>query len=341
MLEIDNRTPFLAGISPWMDKHGVDGASIAVKGTFDIVSGATALPVSSAQVPLWTGDQHWGEPATSSIHYVSDLSPAKMGTDVALLGHAYAKRGRARVSDVALQVGQLRKVVRVFGERRWVHVMLEWTPSDPPAEFERIPLVWERAFGGRDDSDPHQKKRDFDRRNPVGTGFSSSGSKARLEGLALPNLEDPRSPIKKWKDTPPPACFGFVCPQWMPRSRFSGTYDTAWEIARMPHLPSDYDERYHNAASPDLIATPHLVGGEKVLVVGASADGDLTFFLPKAKISVTVWMRGQKSVIDPVLDTVVIEPDDKRISLTWRASLPCPRRFLQIEAVVVDLRTLP
>ena len=136
MLEIDNRTPFLVGISPSMDKEGVDWANVEVKGTFDIVSGVAALPVSSEQVPLWAGDQHWGDPATSSIRYASDLGPAKMGTDVALIGHAYAKRGRARVSDVALQVGPLRKGVRVFGERRWVHAMLAWVPSDPPAEFD-------------------------------------------------------------------------------------------------------------------------------------------------------------------------------------------------------------
>jgi len=341
MLEIDNRTPFLVGISPSMDKQGVDWANVAVKGTFDIVSGVAALPVSSEQVPLWAGDQHWGDPATSSIRYASDLGPAKVGTDVALIGHAYAKRGRARMSDVALQVGPLRKVVRVFGERRWVHVMLSWVFSDPPAEFDRIPLVWERAFGGRDESDPDQKKHDFERRNPVGTGFAPSGSKARLEGLALPNLEDPRSPITKWKDAPAPACFDFVCPQWMPRSRFAGTYDKAWEKERMPQLPSDYDERTHNAATPELIATPHLRGGEKVVVVGASTLGDLSFSLPQAKLPVTVWMRGGQSVLDPVLDTVVIEPDDRRVSLTWRASLPCPRRFLHIEAVVVTLKACP
>jgi hypothetical protein len=52
-------------------------------------------------------------------------------------------------------------------------------------------------------------------------------------------------------------------------------------------------------------------------------------------------MRGCQSVLDPVLDAVVIEPDDRRVSLTWRASLSCPRRFLQIEAVVVDLQTRP
>jgi hypothetical protein len=38
---------------------------------------------------------------------------------------------------------------------------------------------------------------------------------------------------------------------------------------------------------------------------------------------------------------VVIEPDEKRVSLTWRASFPCPRQFMQIEAVLVDFAKGP
>jgi hypothetical protein len=334
MLELDNRTPFVAGISPTMDKHGVDWANVAVKGTFDIFP-ENQLPCSAAQVPLWNGDHHWGEPATSSIRYASDLGPAKLGTDIALVGHAYARDGRARSVDVDLQVGTRRKVVRVFGDRRWVKLVMGWGISDPPVAFDRIPLVWERAFGGRDESDPDQTKHDFERRNPVGTGFAPSGAKARLDGLALPNLEDPRSPIVAWKDAPPPACFGFVAPHWMPRSRLGGTYGEAWEKELRPHLPADFDERFHNLATPELVATPHLVGGERVALTGASPGGELSFVLPKVNLVVAVWMRGRMSRLNPVLDTVVIEPDDQRVSLTWRASIACTRKFLQIEAVVV------
>jgi len=333
MLEIANHTPFAAAIAPSMDKNGVDWANVSVKGTFDL-GGATPPPISEEQVPIWEGDQHWADPALTGIRYASDLGPAKTGTDVALLGHAYPKGVRGIAVDVGLQVGTLRKAVRVFGDRRWVNAALSWVPSKP-IEFERMPLVWERAFGGRDESHPDKAKHAFEARNPVGTGFVESGAKERLDGLALPNLEDINQLITGWKSRPPPACFGFIGPSWLPRSKLTGTYDEAWQKNRLPHLPKDFDERFHNAAIPELIARPHLVGGERVSVVGATPQGHLAFELPRVRLRVTAFIRGKESTLSPVLDMVVIEPDERRVSLTWRAAFSCPRQFLQIQAVVV------
>ena len=42
--------------------------------------------------------------------------------------------------------------------------------------------------------------------------------------------------------------------------------------------------------------------------------------------------------IDPVLDTLVIEPDAGRCQLTWRATVPCSREFLYIDCVIVGER---
>lgn len=333
MLEIANRTPFPAAISPSLDKDGVDWANVAVKGTFAIEHAATLHP-SPVQLPIWEGDQHWADPATSSIRYASDLGPAKPGTDVALLGHAYPTTIGAHEVDVGLQVGPLRKVLRAHGDRVWVHSAMAWVAS-PAVEFEKIPLVWERAFGGKDGSNPEVPAVEL--RNPVGTGFAAHASRERLDGLALPNLEDVRHPITSWRTHPPPASFGFIGPDWEPRRRLAGTYDDAWKAEQFPLLPRDFDEGFHNAAAPELVARPHLVGGEEVVVVGASRDGSLAFALPRVPLAITAWTRGRESAHRPVLDTVVIEPDERRVSLTWRASFPCPRRFMQIEAVLVEL----
>lgn len=337
MLEIVNRTPFPAGIAPSADREGVDHAHVSVKGTFTIAPGGQ-LGVAAEQVPLWEGDQHGGDPAVTGIRYASDLGPAKTGTDVALLGHAYPKGGRGRQVDVGIQVGPVRKVLRVFGDRKWTRAALGWVAS-PPVEFEKIPLVWERAYGGLDESNPDKPAVDL--RNPVGTGFSAHGNRERLEGLALPNLEDVRQLITAWNTRPPPACPGFVGPGWEPRRRLAGTYDEAWMKERFPLLPPDFDEAHHSAATPELVARPHLQGGERVAVVGASPDGDLSFDLPRMALSVTAWVRGLRSVHRPRLELVVVEPDRKRVSLTWRASFPCPRRFMQIEAVLVEREARP
>ena len=40
-----------------------------------------------------------------------------------------------------------------------------------------------------------------------------------------------------------------------------------------------------------------------------------------------------------VLDTVVIEPDERRVVLTWRATVSCPRAFLYIDWVSIAARS--
>src|SRR5262245_21222552 len=98
--------------------------------------------------------------------------------------------------------------------------------------------------------------------------------------MALPILEDPRALIKTPRDTPAPTGFGFLGRAWQPRLAFAGTWDERWRQDRCPLLPLDFDERYHNGAPADQIATPHLAGGEPVAVTGASPRGELRFDLP-------------------------------------------------------------
>jgi hypothetical protein len=35
------------------------------------------------------------------------------------------------------------------------------------------------------------------------------------------------------------------------------------------------------------------------------------------------------------LETVLLEPDENRVALTWRAALPCDRKVLKVEKVTV------
>ena len=58
--------------------------------------------------------------------------------------------------------------------------------------FESMPLVWERAFGGVHRSGD---KVAAEERNPVGCGFAGGRSAADMQGLPVPNLEDPAAPL--------------------------------------------------------------------------------------------------------------------------------------------------
>jgi hypothetical protein len=158
-----------------------------------------------------------------------------------------------------------------------------------------------------------------------------------MEGMPLPNIEDPNHIIQSPDDTPPPAGFGFIAPPWQPRGQYAGTYDEQWQKTRAPYLPDDFDSRFFNCAHPDLTFDRYFQGGEPIKVRGASAHGDMDFFIPQCLFKNKVKIAN--SVKEPLLnlETVLVEPDEQRISLTWRAALPCDKKALKVEQIEIDL----
>lgn len=190
----------------------------------------------------------------------------------------------------------------------------------PPEPFESIPLIYERAFGGWDRSNPDPESHTFEPRNPVGTGFHDKKGKFE-EGTQLPNLEDPARSIVDYGDRPPPAGFGYIAPNWQPRASFAGTYDEKWMKERMPLLPEDFDRRFFNAASPGLIASDYLLGAEFVRIENVSKGGRIAFNLPGMQApNCRVELKGAKDLrLEPRLDTVIINTDERLLFLIWRA----------------------
>jgi len=225
MLQLKNPTGLAATVFLSADPEGVDTLYAVVKGTFALdapLDAAGEPPLAPEQVPVTLAPEHCGDPATSSFRVASDVHLLKPATDVLLVGHAHAPGGRPTTwMDVALAVGPVRKMVRVIGDRVWLHDAV-WAPSDP-VPFTTMPLVWERAFGGREEVEgvPHEEPR-----NPVGAGFRATDPTV---GMPLPNLEDPSAPVTSWKAGPTPACFAPLCAHWMPRRQWAGTYDARWE----------------------------------------------------------------------------------------------------------------
>jgi hypothetical protein len=337
MLELKNRTPFATALVPVIDVHGKEGATVIVKGTFLLPASRSAsapLAVHEQQAKIELGDVPFGDPPDkSSLRYAAESCPAKAATDVALVGQAYASRGRDEPVDVVVRIGPVAKMARVFGDRQWGKAAGRWRPSEPKP-FDTMPLVFERAFGGWDTTSPDPRKHDFDSRNPVGVGFAASRS-PNPEGHPLPNLEDPRFLIAAPKDRPAPAGFGFIGPSWSPRRERAGTYDDAWKKDRFPLLPLDFDPQFFQACPPDQVARGHLQGGEPVAISNASPSRELAFAVPKRNLEITIWLRGEPTVHRPVLDTLVVEPDEQRVLCTWKTTFPCPRQFLYIDLVRV------
>jgi hypothetical protein len=329
VLQILNDSGLLASLFVSPDPDGVETVYTVVKGTFLLND---RLALAPQQVPITMADVHAGDPATSSVSIPSDVSLAKPGTDVLLLGSAWAPDGRPTWQmDVTVSVASLKKSVRVFGDRVWQSDSFggSFTWVTP---FLQMPLTWERAFGGLDQtsSGPHAHAR-----NPAGRGYRLRESERPIVGMPLPNLEDPLAPIAAWNDAPPPACFAPVAAHWEPRSLLAGTYDEQWQRTRAPYLPLDFDARFFQLAPPDLVAHGYLQGGEIVEVRGASPTGMLQFRLPSAKVSVRYNVDGSEVDRSAPLDTVIVEPDAGRLTLVWRSALACDKRVLRVREVAI------
>lgn len=333
MLQVVNPTPLPAALAVFADPDGVECAYVAVKASFELSSGAPRL--AERQANFLAADVYWGDPQQTSLRAAADLTLAKPGTDVLLLGRAVAPAGPVRSMDVSIRVGPVERRLRVFGDRRWLRTEQGWAIS-APEPFERMPLRWELAFGGSAPAAAGELP-EYEPRNPVGRGFVGS-AEADIAGRPLPNIEDPAALIASPTDRPAPAGCAPIPPRWPPRLGWAGTYDDAWQAQRAPYLPHDFDARFFNVAPPGLVAPQHLVGGEAVDIAGCTAGAPLRFTLPRLAIELQWDFDGRLIPARPLLDTVLIEPDQGRLQMVWRARLAVDKKLPRLRQVTVAAR---
>ncbi len=327
MLQINNKTPYQAERAILLDLDGSEIWVVAVKATFEIIGGKTVL--ADEQEPVCLADEYYGEPGKSSMKYENELVFKKPGTDIVINGHAYAPKEKAVTKlDVTAQVGRNQKTIRVFGDRVWNNSLVGISISSPQP-FLKMPLLYERAFGGIDLSADNPKKHGAEQRNPIGVGFGMS--KSFLKGKPLPNLEDPKDKITGWKSRPKPVGFGFTCKHWEPRRQYAGTYDQKWVEERLPLYPVDFDFRFFLAAPADMIATPHLRGNEPVQLHNLTSDEYLAFNLPRIALAFRTRLSDKWVEHRAKLGTVIIEPDVPRVMMIWQTMLPCHRKKFELE----------
>jgi hypothetical protein len=330
MWQVDNRTPFAAERGWVRDRDGAEVWLVALKCTFDILPDGTTV-VSAEQPPVLRAPEYYGEPGKSSIKYESDLVLTKTTTDIIVLGHAYAPRPVTQL-DVGFRVGSVQKVLRVFGDRTWG----TFGPS-APQPFVKMPLVYERAFGGVDQRSAHPE-RDWEWRNPVGVGFAVSRENAG--GLPVPNIEYPDECASSWSDRPRPAGFGPIGSHWQPRAQFAGTYDDRWMQTRQPLLPEDFDARHFQCVPPDQQAPEFMRGGEPVVLQGMTAGRRVDCILPRVFPGFEArFADGSREIHrERKLHTIILEPDYPRLSLVWLSALPCHFKVHKLERTIVTIK---
>lgn len=315
MWQVTNRTPYKAERTWVRDVDGVHQWVVVVKATFTI-GDKGSLALADEQVEPLHAAEYNGEDGASSVRYDADLIAPKPTTDVVINGTAYAPRGRPSADFmVSARVDRTSKVLRVIGNRRWQQGGPGEIMASDAEPIAQLPIVYERAYGGFDRTDPDPKKQRIDLRNPVGTGVSARA--AHLLGQAVPNFEYPGGSIERAG----PAGFGAIACHWSPRIELAGTYDKAWQEDRKPLLPRDWDARSLLCSPADQRPASHLRGGEEVELANLTPSGRLRFALPKHYFAFTTRFGTKSHEHRGQLASVIIEPDHPRVIMVWQTEL--------------------
>lgn len=335
-MELENASGFPAAWTVGLRPDGRELLVVVIKATYRLPSRSGDEPVLSPEpAPLVTADEFTGEPGLSSTTYEADFAPIKPRCDVLLNGSAYAPGGRpVERLRAALCVGAMSKELDVVGYRRWVR-SLGVTSATPIVPFTRVPVSYDVAFGGRDVSSDNPSKHEWYALNHVGIGFHVNHSAEAIDKKPLPHTEEPGNPIKKPNGKYRPMAFGAVGRAWSPRAEWAGTYDQRWLDEVFPFLPANFNEAYYQAAPADQ-QTAYLQGNEWVELTHLTPEGHLRFRLPPLDMPVTFYPKsGPKESMQAAADTLLLEPDLGRFTITWRASRPLRRNAFEVRETVV------
>ena len=334
-------------VLPGQSPEGGYILSVLVKRTFDIVPRGACTP-AAADRRLLAGDVFWDDPMNSPVRYESDFVPYKPATDVVFDAVAYAPGGvPARSCVASVQVADRHASVLVTGDR-----VARYAGGGPPAFTDPVPftameLRYERAYGGTDVYSDPKVPYPYPR-NPLGRGFVVRNTPQSVEGLALPNLEDLRSPVAPWnlclgdyptwEARPAPAGFAPVPKTWLPRALLAGIMPADRPVEqelrqayatllpadqRGPYLKygiRDMDFGFFNGA-PGALAMPYLRGGEWVATENLHPAGRLDFQLPTSAPRIGLDIGEGVQEPDVVLHTVVVRMEDGQVDLVWRGAV--------------------
>lgn len=334
-MELVNSTRMAAGYSMAIEPGGRELLVVVVKGTFAIPEeqGAT-LKLHAEQVPLVMSDVFHGEPGLSAPKYEVDFAPRKQCCEVLLNGSAYAPGAKpAERISVGLRIGSWSKSFAVVGDRYWYNA--GGVHATSPKPFTSLPVSYDRAFGGADLRHEDAGQHAAFMANPSGRGFHKHLIPEWLHASPLPNTEELKNPVTEPGGSYRPMAFGPIGRHWDPRYKYAGTYDQKWQDEVLPFLPADFDERYYQSAPLDQ-QLPKPLGEQAVTLLNLTPGGRSDFVIPHFEAPIHVMPRqGKREELAAPLDTIVIEPDLARVTMTWRIARPLRRNVFEIAQVLI------
>jgi hypothetical protein len=340
-MELINATRMTVGYNMGLEPNGRESLVVVVKGTFRFPQAgepATHFALHEQQLPLVMADTFTGEPGLSAPLHEVDFAPHKPRCDILLLGQAYAPHGRpAPRVDVGLRVGHWQKRFTAVGPRHW-DCSIATLRATSPQPFVTQPLSYDVAFGGVDQAHEDPAQHAAYMANPVGRGFHRHLKREWVDGKPLPLTEESGQSVTDTTGPYRPMSFGPLGRGWDPRYRYAGTYDDEWKDKHFPFLPPDFDPQYFQAAPLDQQVPLDAFGAGpvEVLLSNLTPEGLTRFTIPHLVAPVHVFpKRGEREDYNAMLDTIVIEPDLQRYTLSWRVTRPLKKSLHELAQVLI------
>ncbi|MBP7126182.1 DUF2169 domain-containing protein [Myxococcota bacterium] len=321
---------------------------------------AEPAAIREADVP-WEGE----DPAVVPLRAESDLVFRKDRADVVVLATAHAPEGKAVPSfDVEVGIGRHRRVLRIFGPRQAVYRgpanpslkkpvedLPRFTDPDP---VRKVPVTPTMAYGGTARFRVPGTDTVMDipcPTNPFGRGYCVQNSPEGLDGLPLPQIEDPERLLTPGTlvqdmgapDTVPWAAI--LSPYgraWYPRAAYAGV--PPWDAPRVRDLvraqadaldpqadaqaiemlrtyePPLLAPEFFQCGAPGLVF-PRLEGDEVFLLRNLTPGGYLSFNLPGVRPRVVIGEGTEAREVPVALDTLIFDAESSRLELTFRGRL--------------------
>jgi hypothetical protein len=228
------------------DPSGSPILSVLVKATYSLHRNGS-LAWHPEQIPL-ERDGAYDPEIPDRLVQDLDIYPYKPYTDLIIQGHAHNLR-KLNHFDLEVAVGRTARRIRAIGDRWVTKTAAGRLAFSEPLAFERIPLQFTHAYGGRDlPLEEHlgpKLAEWFGRgfttedivmglgspaaypRNPIGRGYLLTHHGPSVESTWLPNLEDPDQLLtpdnlvvdrpQNWPRMPLPRATEWLQHGWFPR----------------------------------------------------------------------------------------------------------------------------
>lgn len=235
----------------------------------------------------------------------ADIAFPRAATDVIIFADAAAPRPTQSLT-VGVHIGPYRQSLLVTGDRSW-----QRTPrgivASAPEPFERMPLTYSRAYGGKARSSHGELANPA---NPQGKGYYLD--EASAVDNPLPNIEDPRQPIRKWDDRPDPVGVAPYPPEWFLRQRDVVQLDG--EAGKLEIHP---ERGMFDHAHPSL--SGHLVRpGDPVEITGTAFAPRLALTIPPCPVEMALTLGDRVHVRELELEEVLLDLRVGLVDLGYR-----------------------